>query len=85
MPEGVWSEAAVEDEEGDGEVEEPEPDIAASLNASAVWLPESGGLMARTMPFLQSSPTEEKNLVQKSESADQYLHACMRTKEAGCH
>ena len=62
MPEGVWFEEAKEDGEGGGEDGEPALDMAACLKASAVWSPERGELTARTMPFLQSSPTEEKSL-----------------------
>ena len=40
----------------------PELDMAFCLNASAVLSPDSGGFTARTMPDLQSVPTEEKNL-----------------------
>lgn len=42
--------------------EAPELAIALFLNASAVWSPVNGGLMERTIPDLQSEPTEEKNL-----------------------
>lgn len=40
----------------------PENAAALARNAASVWSPESGGLMERTMPDLQSEPTDEKNL-----------------------
>lgn len=58
VPDGVWSEAG-EDAEGDGEGGAPVLDMAFCLKASTVWSPENGGFTAKTMPFLQSSPTEE--------------------------
>ena len=49
------------EEEGENDVL-PELAIAAFLKASAVWSPDNGGFMERTIPDLQSVPTEEKNL-----------------------
>ena len=47
--------------------EDPELDIAFCLNASAVLSPVRGGLTAKTMPDVQSEPTEEKNLQDRNE------------------
>lgn len=53
----IWSLEAGEEDDG-------VPVLAMALfrKASAVWSPLSGGLMERTIPDLQSVPTEEKNL-----------------------
>lgn len=47
---------------GAGDGGGPELDIAFCLKAAAVISPVVGGLTARTIPDLQSFPTEEKNL-----------------------
>lgn len=64
--EDVWPLACVLEEGADEET--PELDIAFCLNASAVLSPVSGGLTARTMPDVQSEPTEEKNLQDRNKS-----------------